>query len=103
MSTPSQIATEGGTLNLAVAPGGTVNVTLDALGSPPRSFDPDGTIAAFEWSRNGARLPIPTFISVFTLGFTVGTHVLSLVVVDNQGARSAPVQGTIVVSDTGLY
>ncbi len=56
-------------------------MTLNGSGS----FDPDGTIASFEW-REGAALLGTT--AVLTQPFTVGIHNLTLTVTDNQGASA---------------
>ncbi len=58
---------------------GVESVTLDGTGST----DPDGTIESYEW-REGETL-LSTEASP-TLDFTVGVHVVTLTVTDNEGA-----------------
>lgn len=59
--------------------GGDEPVTLDGSGS----FDPDGNIVSYVWSEGGN--PIEVGISP-SHNFTVGTHLVTLAVTDNQGA-----------------
>jgi probable HAF family extracellular repeat protein len=102
MSILEQNATDGGTLNASVAPGGQVQVGLNAL-DPPRSYDPEEASLGFEWTRDGTRIPLPTIVSAFNTTFSVGTHTISLVVIDDQGGRSAAVTGTIKITEDGLF
>lgn len=55
------------------------DVTLDGSAS----YDPDGTIAAYEWKEG--ETPLGTGVS-FTCDFAVGTHTVTLTVTDNEGA-----------------
>jgi hypothetical protein len=93
MTAGSQSATDGQTLNLTVQGGAASSVTLSAVG---RSSDPDGSVVAWEWTFDGVRQNGST--ATLTSSFGVGTHIITLIVTDNQGARSQPVSGTIVVS-----
>lgn len=94
MTSGTQSATHGQNLNLTVPVGSTATVGFN--GAPPRSSDPDGTVVAYEWSINSTMV---STASTFGQSFQAGTHTISLVVVDNVGARSGAAQGTIVVSE----
>lgn len=50
------------------------------------SYDPDGTIAAYEWKEGATN--ISTAVS-FAYNFSVGTHNIMLTVTDNEGATAA--------------
>lgn len=69
---------------------GSESVTLDGSSSS----DPDGSIAAYEWSENGNALAT---VAQPTLTLSVGTHTIDLLVTDNDGGTAAD-QVTIVVS-----
>jgi len=56
-------------------------VTLDGSAS----YDPDGTITAYEWTESEEVLS--TAVS-FTYSFAVGTHTVTLTVADNEGATA---------------
>jgi uncharacterized protein YhjY with autotransporter beta-barrel domain len=60
------------------------------------SSDPDGTIAAYQWSVNGQVVGTATTATP-TLNLADGSSTVSLVVTDNQGAKSAPASVTITV------
>ena len=60
---------------------GRERVTLDGTGSR----DPDGSVVHYHWTENGARL---ADAAIATVDLSVGTHVISLEVTDNDG-RSA--------------
>lgn len=102
MSSGSQAASNGQTLNVTVPPGGSATVSFD--GSAPRSYDPDGTVVAWDWvilNAPGTTTGVRMTQSVFSRTFTVGTYPVTLVVTDNRGAQSAPATGTIVVTEAG--
>jgi len=67
------------------------NVTLNGSGS----FDPDGSIVLYEWYE-GATL-LATGVSP-TLPFALGTHTVTLVVTDNDGATASDTVEISVVS-----
>jgi hypothetical protein len=66
------------------------SVTLNGSGSS----DPDGTIAAYNWSGT----PDPANVVSPTLTLAAGVHQFTLVVTDNDGAGSAPDTVTITVN-----
>ena len=68
---PDQVVNDGDT------------VTLD--GSV--SYDPDGTIESYQWKENNTILS--SSVSFDKNNFSVGTHTISLIVTDNDGAISA--------------
>lgn len=88
-------ATDGQTLNLLVPIAGSTVVDLSAA---RRSSDTDGNVVGWTWIIDGTTQASAG--QTFSYAFTVGSHVVTLVVTDNQGAQSTPVQGTIVVSET---
>lgn len=101
MTSGSQSATEGQTLNLTVPPGADTSVVFSA----DRSSDTDGTVVGWEWKIDSA---VASTAQAFTLALGVGSHPVSLVVRDNLGATSQPAQATIAVSErsdfaTGAY
>ena len=61
---------------------GTETVILDGSGS----FDPDGTIQAYEWKEGGDVLGSA---AVLEHGFSLGTHTVSLTVTDDKGATAS--------------
>ncbi|MDX1679881.1 MAG: malectin domain-containing carbohydrate-binding protein, partial [Akkermansiaceae bacterium] len=63
---------------------GSESVTLDGGGS----IDPDGTIAEYVWSESGVEIARTSSATV-SVDLAVGTHALSLTVIDNEGAVSA--------------
>src|SRR5208282_4670618 len=65
MSAGAQSASSGGVLNLGVAQGGTVTVTLDASAST-------GSITAWSWLNNGS--PLPCAGTTCTYAFPVTTQ-----------------------------
>ncbi|MGB2814347.1 MAG: S8 family serine peptidase, partial [Dehalococcoidales bacterium] len=65
-------------------------VTLEAS----TSYDPDGTITAYEWTESGVVLS--TEVS-FTYYFAVGTHTVTLTITDNEGATGTD---TVIVTVT---
>ena len=67
-------------------------ITLDGSGSS----DPDGTIDLYEWI-DGSSLGTGEFLDV---DFTVGTHVVTLEVTDNDGSTDTDTV-TIIVEDPG--
>jgi len=74
------VADAGGDYQVTDSDGdGTETVILDGS----NSFDPDGTIQAYEWKEGGVVLG-----STATLerGFSLGTHLVSLTVTDDNGA-----------------
>jgi hypothetical protein len=98
MSTIDQTKTDGQTLNLLVQPAGSVIVNFDAT---TRTQDPGGTVSNWNWTIDGTpvtqiRGPQPTLSRTFG----VGTHPVSLTVSDNFGKQSAPVQGTVAVTQS---
>ncbi len=95
----------GETLNLTVAAGGSVSVTFSAGPCPtctppsPGSSDPDGQIVAWEW-RIGST--VASTDSMFTHSFAAGSHTIALVVRDDKGDLSAPVTGTVIVTEESI-
>ena len=69
----------------------TLPVTLDGSASA----DPDGSIAAYQWTGS----PQPASVAQPQIALPVGVHQFSLVVFDNAGAASAP--STVSVTVTG--
>ena len=68
------------------------HVTLDARSST----DPDGFIVSYEWSENGVVL---STLSVDSLQFTEGDHLVTLKVVDNDGYVDTD-QARVIVTAT---
>jgi PKD repeat protein len=78
---------------IAVAP---VTVKLDGS----RSFDTDGTVVSYEWKRFDGRNERTASGEQVEFNFSenkVGQYDISLIVTDNQGLSSNPVQKTITV------
>jgi serine protease AprX len=74
------VANAGSDQTVADADGnGTQSVTLNGSASS----DPDGTITSYAWSEGGS--PIATG-ATSTVGFAVGTHTVTLTVMDEDGA-----------------
>jgi hypothetical protein len=73
----------------------TIDVTLDGSGST----DADGTIVEYQWSTTSAGTPDPADgpTPTVTVPLGVGTHTFRLVVVDDDGASSAPDEVIITV------
>jgi outer membrane protein assembly factor BamB len=95
MSFNGQSATDGQTLNLTIPAGTVINVNF----SGARSSDQDGAVSAWEWRINGTRVPNSDFTGRdFVFGLGLGVHLITLVVTDNQGARSQAAQGTVSIS-----
>jgi hypothetical protein len=90
-----QSATEGQTLNLTVPPGGTASVTFD--GSARSTAYNGRTITGWQWTIDGVNASTATSF-VATLG--KGTHPVTLVVTDNLGSNSAPVQGNVSIMES---
>ncbi|MCI0733462.1 MAG: PKD domain-containing protein, partial [Methylococcaceae bacterium] len=59
-------------------------VTLNGGGS----FDPDGSIASYQWKLNGILLP--NHAASWSAFLGIGTYTVELIVTDNKGALSAP-------------
>lgn len=93
--------TNGETLTVTVPFGGAALVDVAASDCSPGpasgcSADPDGQIASRAWTLDGARVNVlPT--DTLPLELMPGSHTVTLVVTDNQGAPSPPVQGEILV------
>src|SRR5207237_1204635 len=81
-------------LSLVVPPGRSAIVLLN--GASPNSFDPDGAVATWNWSIDGFQV---SSASSFYYPFAKGTHQVSLIVTDNNGASSPAATGTIVVTE----
>lgn len=90
MTAGSQSATENQTLSLSVIAGANANVSFSAA----NSFDPDGSIASYEWRISGTLVSTSTAFA-FTLG--AGHHDVLLTVQDN-GGLSASVGGAVDVN-----
>lgn len=58
------------------------DVSLDALST----YDPDKTIVSYNWMLNGSSI---SMAAVLSYSFSVGSHTVTLTVVDNKGARSS--------------
>jgi probable HAF family extracellular repeat protein len=92
MSSGSSSATEGQTLNLSIASGGSALVSFDAS---QRSAAYNGnTITGLQWTIDGS--VVATTVT-FSQSFAIGTHTVSLVVTDSLGSNSAPASGTVIV------
>ncbi len=74
------------------------NATLTVQFSSDASYDPDGTIAAFEWSGNGLYSSNPNPSYTFN---SQGTYMVLLTVTDNDGASNSD-QVVIEVTDPTL-
>lgn len=72
-------------------------VTFD--GSAPLSADRDGTVVAWQWLIDGSAGPTS---QTFSRPLSIGTHTISLIVTDNQGATSAVAQAVIVVTSSAV-
>jgi len=70
-------------------------VTLDAYAS----YDPDGTITAYEWTESGEVLS--NGVS-FTDSFAAGTHIVTLTVTDNEDATATD-EVTVTVMEVATY
>lgn len=98
MSSGLLTANDGQVLTVPVPTNAQATVTFD---STTRSSDPDGDQIVRIWTIDNFAPVFPRGTpSVLEESFVKGTtHVVSLVVVDSYGARSAPVQGTVVVTE----
>lgn len=85
MSLGSKSATDGQTLSLAL-PAGPFLINFSA----DRSFDPDGTISAWQWKIDGIKVSTSRSFKYVASG-----HVVSLTVTDNEGAASDEVVGFV--------
>jgi probable HAF family extracellular repeat protein len=95
MTSAAKTATNGQTLNLTVAPGGSATVSFD--GSSPHSSDSDGTVTSWQWKVGTA---VVASTPTFPQSFGVGTYNISLVVMDNQGAQSLSATAIVSVANT---
>jgi archaellum component FlaG (FlaF/FlaG flagellin family) len=77
------------TINLMPGQVGAI-VTLNGSGS----FDPDGSIAAYNWTGN----PDPANVAMPVVNLVPGSYLFTLVVSDDDGASSAPDTVTITVN-----
>jgi PKD repeat protein len=77
------------TINLMPGQVGAI-VTLNGSGS----FDPDGSIAAYNWTGN----PDPANVANPMLNLGAGSYTFTLVVTDDDGASSAPDSVTVTVN-----
>jgi len=93
MSAQGKSAKENETLTLTVSPGATVPVSFTAQ----RSYDPDGSITAYDWKGSGNTISTSRD---FTFSLGKGTHQILLTVTDNGGATGS-VGGTVVVNESG--
>jgi hypothetical protein len=98
MTSQGQTKTDGQTLGVSVASGGTATVQFDASA---RTQDPGGTVSTWNWTIDGVpvvliRGPQPSF----SQALTIGNHTVSLIVSDNWGMQSAAVQGTIAITQS---
>ena len=73
---------------------GTETVTLDGSDS----FDPDGTIQAYEWKEGGSVLGSA---AILAYGFSLGSHTVSLTVTDDKGATAADTALVNVLPNSG--
>ncbi|HEY0762963.1 MAG TPA: hypothetical protein VGD61_11395 [Pyrinomonadaceae bacterium] len=94
MTSGSNSATEGHTLNLT-APTGPVFVEFSA----DRSSDVDGTIGSWEWRIDEV---VVSTASSFTQGLSHGNHIVSLLVTDDDGAQSQVATGNVVITSPVL-
>jgi uncharacterized protein YjdB len=90
MTAQGQTVYENQTLLLPVSQGQVVEVTF----SSSRSYDPDGSITAYQWYINGT--PVST-VKDFNFGLGEGTHYIYLEVWDNSGNKAA-VGATVIVT-----
>jgi len=91
MSAQGKTVYENQTLNLTVSAGGKATVNFSAQ----RSYDPDGSIASYEWKISGTKVSSSRDFS-FDLG--KGTHDIYLTVTDYKGATDS-VAGTVEVKE----
>ncbi len=90
MTSGSQSATEGQTLSITASTG-PVFVNFSAN----RSSDPDGTVTGWDWKIDGSSV---SNASSFAYGLDVGSHTVSLIVTDNQGAFSQDATGSVAIT-----
>jgi len=94
MTSGSQSATEGQTLNVTVPQGGAAIVNFD---STTRSSAVNGaTITQWKWSINNLVVATTAILSAQSL--SPGTYTVSLMVTDSRGMQSSSVQATVNVS-----
>jgi probable HAF family extracellular repeat protein len=93
MTSGAQSATDGQTLNLSAVSGGNANVFFSAS---TRSVSFNGTtIIGWQWTIDGMSAATT---ATFSSELGIGTHIVTLVVTDNQGVPSTAVAATVVVS-----
>jgi hypothetical protein len=93
MSSGTQVATDGQSLNLSTASGNSVTVTFD--GSVRSSAVNGATITGWQWTLDGSSA---ASTSSFSQSLATGTHTVALVVTDSRGAQSGQATGTVVVA-----
>lgn len=92
MTSGPHSAIEGQQLNLVVTVGGTANVSFSAA----RSSDSGGSVVGWAWQVDGTAVSNST---MFNLPLASGTHSVSLVVTDDDGAQSVAATATIVIAE----
>ncbi len=76
------------------AGGGCVCALIGSDGRLPHSSDSDGLVTSWKWIVDGATSSI---LSTFSTSLSVGTHTISLIVTDDEGAASAPATIKVIV------
>lgn len=96
MTSQGKSASQGHSLNLTAAPGGSVSVSFD--GSYPTYSKDDGSVTGWQWKVDST---VVATNATFSRAFTIGTYNVSLVVTDNLGAQSPAATGVVIVTETG--
>lgn len=95
ITSEGQSIIEGGTLSLKAQVGKPLSVTF----SSDRSLSQSGSISAWQWKIDEATV---STANTFVMDLGLGTHSVSLVVMDTRGLTSLPATATITVSAAPL-
>jgi probable HAF family extracellular repeat protein len=95
LTSTGQSINEGQTLTVTASVGSSASVNI----SGTRSMAFNSTIASWQWTIDGAVTSTATGNS-FPHTFGVGSHAVSLIVIDGRGVQSTPATGTIIVTQS---